>query len=102
MRCASITASTIRKRTLHGALLDSEILAEVYLELIGGRQVAFALVEETRSSGSGMATITYNAPQRPAPLPPRLDADQLSAHLGLIRTMGEAALWGYYAEQEAA
>ncbi len=33
------------KRTLHGALLDSEILADVYLELIGGRQVALALID---------------------------------------------------------
>ncbi len=36
------------RRTLHGALLDSEILADVYLELIGGRQVALALVEDVR------------------------------------------------------
>jgi DNA polymerase-3 subunit epsilon len=89
------------RRTLHGALLDSEILADVYLELIGGRQVAFALVEETRITVPGAARIVYNAPQRPAPLPPRLDAEQLAAHYSLIRTMGEAALWGYYAEEAA-
>jgi DNA polymerase-3 subunit epsilon len=88
------------KRTLHGALLDSEILADVYLELIGGRQVAFALVEETEIIVS-TTRIAHQAPQRPAPLPPRLDADQLAAHLGLIRTMGEAALWGYYTEEAA-
>jgi DNA polymerase-3 subunit epsilon len=90
------------RRTLHGALLDSEILADVYLELIGGRQVALALVEETLSSSGGPATIVYAAPQRPQPLPPRLDAEQLGAHLALIKTMGEAALWGYYRDDEAA
>jgi DNA polymerase-3 subunit epsilon len=89
------------RRTLHGALLDSEILADVYLELIGGRQVALALIEETTIVVAGAARITYAAPQRPAPLPPRLDAEQLAAHLTLVRTMGEAALWGYYIEDAA-
>lgn len=89
------------KRTLHGALLDSEILADVYLELIGGRQVALALVEETRAGFAGTAAVVYAARQRPTPLPPRLDDEQLAAHLSLIRTMGEAALWGYYRDEAA-
>jgi DNA polymerase-3 subunit epsilon len=89
------------RRALHGALLDSEILAEVYLELIGGRQVALALVEETRVVVTGGLLVAHHAPQRPAPLPPRLDSGQLAAHMALIRTMGEAALWGYYAEEAA-
>jgi DNA polymerase-3 subunit epsilon len=91
------------RRTLHGALLDSEILADVYLELIGGRQVALALIEETTIvTVGGTASITYAAPKRPAPLPSRLDAAQRDAHRALVRTMGEAALWGYYLEDEAA
>jgi DNA polymerase III subunit epsilon len=89
------------RRTLHGALLDSEILADVYLELIGGRQVTLALVEETRVVVTGATLVAHAAPQRPAPLPPRLDAEQIAAHLGLIRTMGEAALWGYYQDEAA-
>ncbi len=57
-------------RTLHGALLDSEILAEVYLELIGGRQPDFALsvtaeVSITTSSGG-----EWRPRPRPEPLPP--------------------------------
>jgi DNA polymerase III subunit epsilon len=90
------------RRTLHGALLDSEILADVYLELIGGRQVALALVEDVRPSQGGTLIVARTAPQRPVPLPPRLDADQLAAHMGLIKTMGEAALWGYYRDEEEA
>ncbi len=91
------------RRTLHGALLDSEILADVYLELIGGRQVALALVEEVTIVTTGATFIAHAAPQRPTPLPPRLDDQQRAAHLALIRTMGEAALWGYYRDdQEAA
>jgi DNA polymerase-3 subunit epsilon len=89
------------RRTLHGALLDSEILADVYLELIGGRQVTFALVEETRIATASSAKIVYAAPQRPAPLPPRLDDEQVAAHLALIKTMGEVALWGYYQDEAA-
>ena len=89
------------RRTLHGALLDSEILADVYLELIGGRQVTLALVEEPRTVVTGATLVAHAAPQRPTPLPPRLDAEQLAAHLGLIKTMGEAALWGYYQDEAA-
>lgn len=89
------------RRTLHGALLDSEILADVYLELIGGRQVTFALVEETRIAAQNTAKIVYAAPPRPTPLPPRLDDEQVAAHLALIKTMGEVALWGYYQDEAA-
>jgi DNA polymerase-3 subunit epsilon len=89
------------RRTLHGALLDSEILADVYLELIGGRQVTLALVEETRVVVTGAPLAARAAPQRPTPLPSRLDAEQIAAHLSLIKTMGEAALWGYYQDEAA-
>ena len=89
------------RRALHGALLDSEILADVYLELIGGRQVALALVEDVRDAGIGAAIQHRPAAQRPTPLPSRLDDQQIAAHLALIRTMGEAALWGYYADEAA-
>jgi DNA polymerase-3 subunit epsilon len=89
------------RRTLHGALLDSEILADVYLELIGGRQVAFALVVETRVTVTGGTLVAHAAPQRPTPLPPRVDAETMAAHLAFIRTMGEAALWGYYQDEAA-
>jgi DNA polymerase-3 subunit epsilon len=85
------------RRVLHGALLDSEILADVYLELIGGRQVALALVEETRIVLTGVVQF-QPAARRPAPLPPRLDAETLAAHLALIKTLGAGAVWGDYAE----
>jgi DNA polymerase-3 subunit epsilon len=90
------------RRVLHGALLDSEILADVYLELIGGRQVALALVDDIRRPAAGVTMIAHAAPQRPTPLPSRLDAETLAAHMSLIKTMGEAALWGYYRDEEAA
>ena len=85
------------RRVLHGALLDSEILADVYLELIGGRQVALALVEETRIVLTGVVQF-QPAAKRPSPLPSRLDAETLAAHLALIKTLGSGAIWGDYAE----
>ncbi len=90
------------RRTLHGALLDSEILADVYLELIGGRQVALALVEDVRTTLGGPARIVHAAPPRPVPLPGRLDPGALAAHLALVASMGEAAIWGDYADADAA
>ena len=85
------------RRVLHGALLDSEILADVYLELIGGRQVALALVEETRIVLTGVVQF-QPAAKRPSPLPSRLDAETLAAHLALIKTLGSGAIWGDYTE----
>lgn len=81
-------------RTLHGALLDSEILAEVYLELIGGRQPDFALsLGRSRDTGaSGDAAVWRPAP-RPAPLPPRLTPAEEAAHRAFVAAMGDAALW---------
>lgn len=54
-------------RTKHGALLDAELLASVYLELRGGRQVAFSFEQETetkRSVGSLMETLSHDKPKR--------------------------------------
>jgi len=82
------------KRTLHGALLDSEILADVYLELIGGRQVGLALVAETQSVSIEIKATP--ARPRPVPLPPRISAEEREAHAAFIAKMGESALWAYY------
>lgn len=79
-------------RTLHGALLDSEILAEVYLELIGGRQPGLILssIERTNvASGGGR----WKPKPRPTPLPSRLTSDESAAHAAFVDGMGEAALW---------
>jgi DNA polymerase-3 subunit epsilon len=86
------------RRTLHGALLDSEILAEVYLELIGGRQVALSLVAETRVVTIETSTRQV-ARQRPEPLPPRLDPAQRAAHLALVETLGPDAVWTVYRDE---
>jgi DNA polymerase-3 subunit epsilon len=87
------------RRTLHGALLDSEILAEVYLELIGGRQVALALSAETEIAMRGAGTRAPARP-RPAPLPSRLTVEETTAHAAFVAQMGESALWLKYESVE--
>ncbi|MCL3881645.1 DNA polymerase III subunit epsilon [Marivita sp. GX14005] len=78
-------------RTLHGALLDSEILAEVYLELIGGKQPDFGLsVSRGRSGGADQ---DWRPQPRPAPLPPRITENEKAAHAAFVEKLGENALW---------
>ena len=78
-------------RTLHGALLDSEILAEVYLELIGGRQPDFGL--STGASASAGDSGPWRPGSRPRPLAPRITEAEREAHRALVETLGEDALW---------
>lgn len=86
------------RRTLHGALLDSEILAEVYLELIGGRQVALALSAEAENSARIPGSERIPARRRPVPLSARLSEAERAAHESFIAQMGEKALWGRYSD----
>jgi len=90
------------RRTLHGALLDSEILAEVYLELIGGKQVSLALIAEAESDGNDGLLTRIAARPRPMPLPSRISLTEAEAHEAFIAKMGDAAIWAQYAEVEAA
>jgi DNA polymerase-3 subunit epsilon len=89
------------KRTLHGALLDSQILAEVYLELIGGRQVALTLVPETRLPVNESVDGLIIARVREVPLPPRLTPDEIAAHLALVATL-PGAIWNEYLDEALA
>jgi len=90
------------RRALHGALLDSEILAEVYLELIGGKQVSLALMAEAESDGSDALATRIAALPRPVALPSRVTAIEAEAHEAFICKMGESAIWAQYAAVEAA
>ena len=83
------------RRTKHGALLDAEILAEVYLELIGARQAQLLLVETSKSIGISYASAAPIGP-RPFALAPRLTADEREAHLAFIATLGEKSIWREY------
>ncbi len=79
-------------RTKHGALLDSEILAEVYLELIGGRQPGLMLAASNQSTDNRPGA--FQRPStRPTPLLPRITEAEAAAHVAFIEKMGAAALW---------
>ena len=79
-------------RTLHGALLDSEILAEVYLELLGGRQPGLVLARSGNNSEGGSENV-WRAPQRQTPLPPRISEEEAKAHTTFVEKLGADALW---------
>ena len=85
-------------RTLHGALLDSEILAEVYLELTGGRQPDFELGQSiTPLKNDGQAQ-KQGSEQiiRPRALTSRLTQEEKDAHNAFVKTLGDEALWKTY------
>ncbi|HQZ12901.1 MAG TPA: DNA polymerase III subunit epsilon [Devosia sp.] len=88
------------RRTLHGALLDSQILAEVYLELIGGRQVALSLVAESSILLGEAGTRTWTARPRPVPLAARITEAEITAHEALVATLGKDAIWAAYLADE--
>jgi DNA polymerase-3 subunit epsilon len=80
-------------REKHGALLDSEILAEVYLELIGGRQPGLVLAESERRGPRDAGPVDWRPGVRPTPLPPRLTDQEAEAHAAFVAGMGDSAIW---------
>lgn len=81
-------------RTRHGALLDSGLLAEVYIELIGGKQAAFGLdVSETATSRTEERGPVVVLRPRPEPLAPRLTAAEAEAHAKMVGSLGGNAIW---------
>jgi DNA polymerase III subunit epsilon len=86
---------SIEGRELHGALKDARLLAMAYLELRGGRERAFDFASAT-IAGLGQATHTPRA-QRPAPLAPRISAEEQGAHAAFLAELGESAIWKKYA-----
>ncbi len=76
-------------RTFHGALLDSQLLSEVYLELLGGRARAFDFGEkQTRATD-----VRSLAKIRPSPLVARLTDDEQAAHAAFVDTLGDKPIW---------
>lgn len=80
-------------RTFHGALLDSQLLAEVYLELLGGRAHKFDFGGQAGVTGGERAP----AVQRPAPLQKEIPDSEQATHAEFVETLGEDAIWKRYA-----
>jgi DNA polymerase-3 subunit epsilon len=89
------------RRVKHGALLDAELLAEVYVELIGARQAMLGLSEAAGGAGDSRGT-TVSTRSRPQPLLPRISVDERAAHRNFVTTLGGAALWREYISDIAA
>jgi DNA polymerase-3 subunit epsilon len=79
------------RRTKHGALLDAELLAEIYLELIGGRQASLVLVETGRGeqTRNGRTVVVPRA----VALAPRLSDAEREAHARFVTSLGNKAIW---------
>jgi DNA polymerase-3 subunit epsilon len=81
-------------RTRHGALLDSGLLAEVYIELLGGKQATFGLsVAEQATSRAETVEVSITLTARAEPLPSRLTEAERQAHAKLVASLGEKAIW---------
>jgi DNA polymerase-3 subunit epsilon len=87
------------RRTKHGALLDAELLAEVYIELIGARQALLGLAEA--SNGGEARGVVASVRIRPQLLEPRISAEERAAHRRFVATLGADAIWQDYAPANA-
>jgi DNA polymerase-3 subunit epsilon len=80
----------------HGALIDARILAEVYLNLKGGREQRLAFDDaeiDARQTAGARPIVLHRRLQRPAPLPALLTPEEAAAHEAFVATLGENALW---------
>ena len=85
----------LSQRTKHGALLDSMLLAGVYVELLGERQATLGLNGQNGAELGGLLQHA-KAKQRPSPLPSRLTAEAEQAHGAFVKTLGADAMWLRY------
>ena len=80
------------RRTKHGALLDAELLAEVYVDLVGARQSQLILTQDTQEIRVGAAGDTPRR-QRETPLAARVTDAEREAHRAFIATLGDKPIW---------
>jgi DNA polymerase-3 subunit epsilon len=82
------------RRTKHGALLDAELLAEVYIDLIGARQSQLILAETHSERTASLGDAPRR--QRPEPLAPRVTEDDRLAHRAFVATLGDKQIWNEF------
>lgn len=88
---------SLEKRDKHGALIDAELLAEVYLQLNGGRERKLDFGDAQAAAARAAAGSIRRAP-RPTPLPSLITADEAAAHAAFVGKLGAEAIWAKYAE----
>jgi DNA polymerase-3 subunit epsilon len=82
------------RRTKHGALLDAELLAEVYVELIGARQASLVLSQT--AVPAAVAGVAIVVRQRTEPLAASVTDEERAAHRRFVETLGDGAIWRDY------
>jgi DNA polymerase-3 subunit epsilon len=89
------------RRTVHGALLDAQLLAEVYIELIGGKQAALLLNDAMGGDGRGHGGSSRKriTRVRPHPLPALITEAEAVAHEAFVAKIGDGAIWNKYRDQ---
>ena len=92
------------RRIKHGALLDAEILAEVYIELMGGRQADLGLADISTAKTETMSGATRKTAvrQRPTALQNRLNEEDIAAHLAFVRDLNTDVIWNDYVRDSKA
>ena len=85
---------SLTSRNKHGAIIDSELLAQVYLELKGGRERSLELNSHRQEGAPSI--LSSRAQMRPAPLEPRLKESEISEHSGFINGLGPHMIWAKY------
>jgi DNA polymerase-3 subunit epsilon len=80
-------------RTKHGALLDAELLAQVYVELLGGRQIGLELAAESLESITVVARSVTKVREFRRPRPHAASKAELAAHAEFMKTI-DSPLWG--------
>jgi DNA polymerase-3 subunit epsilon len=91
----------LSRRTKHSAILDSELLAEVYIELIGGRQTSLILGEEVGVQTIAVAHHAVETATRPVPRLFTITAAEIEAHRAAVASLGANAIWAKYLLPEA-
>jgi DNA polymerase III subunit epsilon len=81
------------RRGKHGALLDAELLSEVYIELIGGKQPVLTLADVPRDRQAAAAAARRLIAPRPQALPSRLTLQEIADHERMIESLGATSLW---------
>jgi DNA polymerase III subunit epsilon len=86
------------RRIKHGALLDAELLAEIYIELISARQASLVLSQAAiPAAAAGMIVV---APKRVVPLSVHVTEEERAAHLRFVATLGGSPIWSDYLSSE--
>lgn len=90
-------------RSKHGALLDAELLADVYFKLKGANDGFLKAIDDSSAKGKSGSAASDSAPlARESRLPPRITDEELQAHAAFVAKLGKTAVWNRYKSRDQA